>query len=251
MNTMTCNLLRIFALSLALTALFAAPPRATAQEDITPDPMALEPAAAEQPQESETVAPPPRERAGMSTNVFSSAADIRRDPELGALLEEANRRDQAGDTEIALSLYRRVWKQRPDNAYVAFNLGTALVQANRYEEALEILQPLLEKLPDDYFVKNNVAWIYATSKDPSVRNGEKAVALAREALLLAPGDYHVWNTLSEAYYVSAEYDKALRAAQAALQMAADARVNDREKLIGFSRQVQKCRQAVVATSLVE
>jgi predicted Zn-dependent protease len=186
-----------------------------------------------------------------NTNVFSDVQAIRDDPELRAMLDEAIRRDRAGELEKALSIYQRIHEQAPENRYIAFNMGTMLVKANRYPEALELLTPLLDDLPGDYFVKNNVAWIYATSRDPAVRNGDKAVALAKEALLIAPGDYHVWNTLSEAYYVSAQYEKALRAAEAAFQMAMDARINDQEKLLNFSQQVRKCRQAVIATSLVE
>ena len=69
---------------------------------------------------------------------------------------------------------------------------------------------LVEDYPEDYQTLNNLAWVYATSKDSAHRDAEKAIDLAQQALVLAPYDHHVWSTLSEAYYVAGEYEKANR-----------------------------------------
>ena len=45
---------------------------------------------------------------------------------------------------------------------------------------------LVEDYPEDYQSLNNLAWVYATSKDSAHRDAEKAIDLAQQALVLAP-----------------------------------------------------------------
>jgi len=77
----------------------------------------------------------------------------------------------------------------------------------QYRPALDILEAMTAEFTNDYSLKNNIAWLYATAKDHSIRNSSRAVAYAQEALLINPLDYHIWSTLSEAYYVGTQYDK--------------------------------------------
>lgn len=166
------------------------------------------------------------------------------------LQEEAQVQNRVGNLQGALEIYDKILEINPDLKSIKFAKGTLLIKKGDYEEALDILFPLMEENPGDYFIKNNIAWIYATAEDISIRNGRKSVSLAREALLQAPSDYHVWNTLSEAYFISARYEKAREVAEIAFKLARRRGVSQ-QKLKELAEQVRKCKQAAVTMSIME
>jgi tetratricopeptide (TPR) repeat protein len=165
-------------------------------------------------------------------------------------IDLGNAEMQAEQFANAANAFKNALKEEPGSKEARFGLGTVYIHLEQYREALEVLDPMTKEFPEDYFLKNNVAWLYATAKDHSVRNGAKAVALAQDALLDAPRDYHVWSTLSEAYYVLGDYEKAVRAAEEAIRLAADARATE-YNMREYRQQVLKCRKAVQAMSLLE
>lgn len=166
------------------------------------------------------------------------------------LQEEAAHQNRIGNTEGALDIYEQILELEPDLMPVQFTRANLLLKLERYEEALEILKRLREKEPENYYFHNNMAWIYATAKDINLRNGKKAKSLAREALLFGPNDHHVWNTLSEAYFISAEYEKAAETARIAFHIA-NSKGNPQEKLKELAAQVRKCEQASKTMSIIE
>lgn len=137
-----------------------------------------------------------------------------------------------------------------------FSLSTKVAKAviltemYRYREALDILQSLLDRYPDDAAIMNNIAWIYATADDPTVRSGERAVELGQYALLRAPGSYHIWSTMAEGYYVSGNYERALKASTEAMRMAVRQKASS-ENLREYRQQVTKSYLAVEALSLLD
>jgi tetratricopeptide (TPR) repeat protein len=65
-----------------------------------------------------------------------------------------------------------------------------------------------------------IAWLLATSPDPSQRNGTKAIELARQTAQLARGgDATMAATLAAAYAEAGQFDQAVAAARRALQSA--------------------------------
>ena len=137
-----------------------------------------------------------------------------------------------------------------------FSLSTKVAKAViltelfRYREALDILNLLMERYPDDAAIMNNIAWIYATADDPTVRNGDRAVELGQYALLRAPGSYHIWSTMAEGYYVSGNYERALKAATEAMRMAVRQKASS-ENLREYREQLTKSYLAVEALSLLD
>jgi tetratricopeptide (TPR) repeat protein len=99
-------------------------------------------------------------------------------------------------------------------------------------------------------VLNNLAWLYATTTDLSIRDGNRAIALAQEALLIQPDDHHVWSTLSAAHYIVGNYDRALRAAEEAVRLGERMEMNP-EGLQNYRQQAQRCRQAAEALSILD
>ena len=169
---------------------------------------------------------------------------------IGIQLRDAYALLKGGQHQKALELFEEVVAQDPDNKRARSGMGTSYIGLGRYEDAIELMEPMVQSYPDDFFIKNNLAWLYATAENPAIRNGQKATALAQDALLLAPNDYHVWSTLAEAHYVSANYDKAVRAAEQALRLSDEKNVPMSEVRI-YLRQIMKCRQAAKAMSILE
>jgi tetratricopeptide (TPR) repeat protein len=199
---------------------------------------------------NEVAAPAPAQ--AVATNVVADTNTVKaagRD-EISALLDKAYKRIDYGSVQEAVGIFNDVLKKDPANKRARFGIGTAYIQIQKYKEALAVLEPMAKEFPEDYFLKNNIAWLYATAKDVSVRNGAKSVHYAQDALLIAPGDFHVWSTLSEGYYISGQYDKALRAAEEALKLSLDSPsgVAGAEE---YRRQVEKNRKAAQAMSVLE
>lgn len=180
-----------------------------------------------------------------SNTVRSAAQD-----EISQLLDKAYKQIDYGAVQDAVAMFNDILKRDPGNKRARFGLGTAYIQMQKYKDALAVLEPMTKEFPEDYFLKNNIAWLYATAKDVSIRNGAKAVRYAQEALLIAPSDFHVWSTLSEGYYISGQYDKALRASEEALKLSLESPTGA-DEAEEYRRQVEKNRKAAQAMSVLE
>ena len=77
-------------------------------------------------------------------------------------------------------------------------LGVSAQGRGEDRNAALAYQRALELGLDDWEIKNNFAWLLATTPLPDLRNPEEAVALAREAIEDAPGNPQVLDTLKRA-----------------------------------------------------
>ncbi len=157
---------------------------------------------------------------------------------------------EQGKPVIAVGLFEKTLQQDPRNRRGRFGLSTALIQSDKYKEALVILEKMLKETPKDYVLMNNIAWVYATARDVKIRNGSRAVALAQDALLTNPLDCHVWSTLAEAYFISGRYDKALRNAEQALRLGRETKM-DPKLIEQYQFQVERSRKAAESSSILE
>jgi tetratricopeptide (TPR) repeat protein len=127
---------------------------------------------------------------------------------------------QKGDIEEAMVHYRKALELRPDYANAHNNLANALRQQGRTEEAVPEYEAALKSEPDSVLAENNLAWILATSPNPSVRNGAKAVQLAERANRLSgDSDPIILHTLAAAYAENRQFHEAIETAQRALKLA--------------------------------
>jgi tetratricopeptide (TPR) repeat protein len=151
---------------------------------------------------------------------------------------------EEGDPANAINAYERILEIDPGNRVTRFTISHVYIMAKRYAEAEALLLELIEEYPDDFTIKNNLAWLYATAEDPSFRKGEEAIRLAQEALAITPNDHHVWSTLAEAYYVTGDYEKAQRAVQHMAKLAMrDSKNITKEIVDGYNSQILKCKRA--------
>ena len=80
--------------------------------------------------------------------------------------------------------------------------------------AVEEWEAALALNPNDGNAQSNLAWVFATAPDASLRNGTRAVELAERALKLAGGINPIlYRTLAAAYAESGRFDDAIATAE--------------------------------------
>jgi tetratricopeptide (TPR) repeat protein len=127
---------------------------------------------------------------------------------------------QKGRAAEALVHYRKLLELQPDNMEVHNIVGTVLVQQRRVSEGIEEWQKVLAVEPDNGNAMSNLAWVLATSPDPSLRDGPKAVQLAEQALRISGGRIAIlFRTLAAAYAESGRFSEAVQTAQRGLELA--------------------------------
>jgi protein O-mannosyl-transferase len=127
---------------------------------------------------------------------------------------------QKGQVAEALIHYQKLLELQPDNMEVHNIVGTVLIQQGRIQEGIEEWQKVLAIQPDNGNAMSNLAWVFATSPDASVRNGAKAVQLAEEALRISGRRIPiVFRTLAAAYAEHGDFSKAIDTAREGMELA--------------------------------
>ncbi len=174
----------------------------------------------------------------------------------GALIENnlATALARKGLLGEAIGHYEKAAKLRPDYGDAYFNLGSVLLRQGRIGEAIAQWQKALATLPNDAgfhtvlgnaflkrglqkdaiaeyehaarissqdpLARNNLAWLLATSSDASIRDGNRAIELAEQAVQLSGGkDPTYLRTLAAACAESGRFAEAIAAAEQALRIA--------------------------------
>jgi tetratricopeptide (TPR) repeat protein len=137
---------------------------------------------------------------------------------LADLLLRRDRIDEAiSHSEEALRIRPRTWNVAID-AHNTLALG--LFQTGRVYEAVAHWKESLKINPEDMNAQAHLAWVLATSRDASLRDGAKAVELAKKVLQhVGHADVIVLRTLAAGYAESGRFSEAIETAQRALQLA--------------------------------
>ncbi len=126
----------------------------------------------------------------------------------------------------------------PGRPEITRELAGLYYQWKKYSQAIEFYTRTLNMVPQDAESLNNLAWLYATCEDESLRNPEKALRLALRAVVEDPRA-HVLDTLAESYFVNHQFQKAARTAQRASELAQSNKAY-------FQTQLKKFRDAAEA-----
>jgi tetratricopeptide (TPR) repeat protein len=151
---------------------------------------------------------------------------------------------QQGRADEAITHLRKALESRPDYAQAHYNLGHALLQKGQVDEAIVQFQKLLALQPD--FVEGRtdlagIAWRLATSPNPALRNGTKAMELARQTDQLAGGSNPMMAAILAAACAEAgRFDQAVTTARRALQLATH---QDNAAMVSAIQAQLKCYQA--------
>ncbi len=115
---------------------------------------------------------------------------------------------------------RTTLKDYPLDVSVRDNLGTLLIRAGDTSAAIQQWETSLRINPNDGNALNNLAWILATYPTDSVRDGKRAVELAKKAVALPGGQLPVvLRTLAAAYAENGDFANAINTAQHAAELA--------------------------------
>ena len=119
-------------------------------------------------------------------------------------------------------------------------LAVALDQKGETAEAIREYEKALEIFPNSISALTNLAWLLSTSSNESLRNGSKAVRIAKQADHLSGGtNTVVLRTLAAAYAEAGEFAKAIDTARTAIQRARltndDALATELDHQSGFYR----------------
>ncbi|HEY2574587.1 MAG TPA: tetratricopeptide repeat protein, partial [Verrucomicrobiaceae bacterium] len=100
------------------------------------------------------------------------------------------------------------------------NLGSIYLKLGRYREAIDHCEKAVKIDPSDLGTLSNLAWLLATAPEPSLRDGPRALELARHASELSGGNHPtVLHTLAAAYAEDNRFDEAAQTAERALSLA--------------------------------
>jgi tetratricopeptide (TPR) repeat protein len=127
---------------------------------------------------------------------------------------------EKGEIEAAISHCRAALLIQPENADAHTNLAIALDEKGETAEAIQHYEKALKLSPQSVPALTNLAWLLATCSNALLRNGSKAVEIARQADQLSGGtNTLVLRTLAAAYAESGQFESAIESARAAVQLA--------------------------------
>ncbi len=146
-----------------------------------------------------------------------------------------------GELEEALAEFHEASRLEPTDAVLWIQLAQVYELMGRGDKAMHSLEMGLEADPGNAGILNQMGWLYATTESPTVRDPEKAVAYAQQAVEASSGsDANVLDTLAEAYYANQEFDEAIKTEERALEIAPGQEA--------LQNQLQKFREAKVNAS---
>ena len=126
-----------------------------------------------------------------------------------------------GRIDEAIVHYEKVLELLPENANARVNLGSAFLAKDRLVDAITEYKEALRLAPENVAAQSNLAWLLATSPDPSLRNGPEAVVLAEQARRSSNGKPLILRILAAAYAEADRFSEATDTAREALRAADD------------------------------
>jgi hypothetical protein len=125
-----------------------------------------------------------------------------------------------GQVAEAMVHYRKFLELEPANVEARNTLGTALIQQGHVREAVDQWQEVLAIQPENGNAASNLAWVFATCPEDSIRDGTRAVELAEKAFRISGGKIPmIYRVLAAAYAESGRFADAVETAQRGADLA--------------------------------
>jgi tetratricopeptide (TPR) repeat protein len=125
-----------------------------------------------------------------------------------------------GQVSEAMVHYRKFLELEPANVEARNTLGTALIQQGQIREAIDQWREALSIQPENGNAASNLAWVFATCPEDSIRDGARAVELAERALRISGGKIPmIYRVLAAAYAENGRFADAVETAQRGAELA--------------------------------
>jgi len=145
------------------------------------------------------------------------AAALSRDPgNTQARVYGADARMRSGSPDEAAQLYREALEKTPDSTRIQTSLAMALMKARRHGEARSVLEAALKAQPANPDIINSLARILATAPKDSVRDGARALQMAKTLYAATDRSPIVGQTYAMALAETGDFASAVRLQQEAL-----------------------------------
>jgi len=139
-----------------------------------------------------------------------------------ALSNLGNAHAGKGEIDEALRILTEAVQNYPWDSKLQNSLAAVLLRKGMEEEAVAHYVAVLDTDPRSLAALNNLAWLYATSVNQSIRNGPKAVKLAAHAIAITEGKSPIFlHKLAAAFAEIGDFSKAVNAADEALKLATE------------------------------
>ncbi|MEN8148724.1 MAG: tetratricopeptide repeat protein [Planctomycetota bacterium] len=122
--------------------------------------------------------------------------------------------------EATIERCRQDVRKNPADGKLRGTFSDLLANAGRRRESLEHLEKAVKLAPDDVALLRRLAWVLATNRDPALRNGPLAVAVAGRALAAEKGrPVYLLEVMAAALAAAGRYEDAVRTAEESLTQA--------------------------------
>ena len=127
-----------------------------------------------------------------------------------------------GQVTEAMVHYCKFLELEPANVEARNTLGTALIQQGHVREAIDQWQEALVTQPENGNAASNLAWVFATCPEDSLRDGARAAELGERALRISGGKIPmIFKVLAAAYAENGRFAEAVETARRGAELATD------------------------------
>ena len=120
----------------------------------------------------------------------------------------------------AIDVFSSILKKDPDNLLALRNRGDAWLGIGKLSDAIADYESALKLEGKDSGVLNNLAWLLATSPEDKLRDGKRAIELAKEAARVTEfKQAHILSTLAASYAETGDFENAMTWSKKAVEIA--------------------------------
>jgi tetratricopeptide (TPR) repeat protein len=162
-----------------------------------------------------------------------------------ALLYQANKQPQK-----AAATYSDVLLADASNVTALRGRADSLLNQGKQAEAVHDYEDALKGEPKDSGVLNNLAWVLATSPEGELRNGKRAIELAKLACEVTEyKQAHILSTLAASYAETGDFETAITWSKKAVEIGPDALKGQLAKELESYQAQKPWREAIPPSDL--